>query len=219
MKIWSLNDPGNHYYAGAETLGAFQQPAPKYGRGVRASPLIIRWDGHAKVAGDFTFPSMHDVMVKQSVGDELEQAKFQGFILGPLEVRNRDGKTVRRELPEGLRYDFAEILIKKTVPLELTRSKFTSEVNRGKTYYKMPGVARVTATNYGKTTEPLHRVIVPREKDKGFFVQEELLQGCDLFWVSEFEGWNLCTDRFRDFVLERRYTNISFLEVGDTLPD
>jgi hypothetical protein len=218
MKIWSLEDPENHYFGGAEILGAFITPRPKYGRGIRTSPLIIRWDGQAKVAGDFTFPGIiHEVMVKRSVGEELLQAKHSGFELGPVEVRNRDGKSLRRVLPEGLRHDFAEVIIRKIIPLEKTESKFTTELNRGKIYYKMPGIAYITATNYEKVNEPLNRVFIPREKDKGFFVPEDLLDGRDLFRVSEFEGWNLCTDRFRDYVLERGYTNVSFLEAGDTI--
>ena len=218
MKIWSLDDPENHYYAGAETLGAFQQPQPKYGRGVRVSPLIIRWDGHAKVAGDFTFPTMNDVMTKRTVGEELLQAKLKGFELGPVEVRNRDGKTPRRVLPTGLAHEFAEIVIKKIVPLEKTQSKYTTELNRGKIYYKMPGLAHTKLETWNPETGRMDEIYVPREKGKGFFVPEDILDGCDLFRVSEFEGRSLCTDRFRDYVLKRGYTNVSFLEVGDIIP-
>jgi hypothetical protein len=218
MKIWSLSDPENHYYGGAEMLGAFVPPRPKYGRGVRTNPLIIRWDGQARVAGDFTFPGIiHEVMVKRAVGEALLSAGFRDFELGPVEVRNRDGKTLRRALPERLAHEFAEILIKKIVPLEKTNSKFTTEFNRGKTYYKMPGLAHTKMENWDRKTGHMDRIFVPREKNKGFFVPEELLDGCDLFRVSEFEGRSLCTDRFRDFVLKRGYTNITFLEAGDVV--
>lgn len=217
MKIWNLSDPENHYYAGAETLGAFQQPQPKYGRGVRTSPLIIRWDGQAKVAGDFTFPTDKDVMLKRSVGEELLAAGFRDFVLGSVEIRNRDQKTLRRNLPLGLAYEFAEILIRKLVPLEKTKSTFVTELNRGKIYYKMPGLAHTKLENWDAKTGHMDIIFVPREKGKGFFVPESLLAGCDIFQVSEFEGRFLCTDRFKEYVVKRGYTNVSFLEVGDVI--
>lgn len=217
MKIWSIADPENYYYAGAETLGAFQQPQPKYGRGVRISPLIVRWDGQAKVAGDFTFPNHQDLMLKRSVGEELLAAGFRDFTLGSVEIRNRDQKTLRRKLPLGLDYKFAEMLIRKLIPLEKTKSTFVRELNRGKIYYKMPGLAHIKSGNWDAKTGHMDRIFVPREKGKGFLVPETLLDGCDLFHVSEFEGRSLCTDRFKDHVVTRGYTNVSFFEVGDVI--
>lgn len=217
MKIWSISDPEDHRYGRAETVGAFRSPQPKYGRGERESPLIIKWDLQARVAGDFTFPCVvSDIMVKRTIGEELLRAGFKGFQLGSVEIQTKQ-KTIRLKSPAGLIHEFVEILITKVVPLRETKSTFSTEISMGKTYYRMPGIAYATATNYGRIKEPLNRVLVPREKGKGFFVQENLLSGCDVFRVSEFEGRTLCTDRFREFVKEHGYTNVSFLEAGDVV--
>ncbi len=58
-------------------------------------------------------------------------------------------------------------------------------------------------------------VKTPRAKGGGIFVQESLLEGHSFFKVSHSSVWSLCTDAVRDFILEKQYTNIDFLEVGE----
>ncbi len=56
---------------------------------------------------------------------------------------------------------------------------------------------------------------MPRTKGGGIFVQASLLEGHSFFKVNQFPVRNVCTNAVRDFVLERRYTNIDFFEVGE----
>jgi hypothetical protein len=42
------------------------------------------------------------------------------------------------------------------------------------------------------------------------------LKGVDMFRICEQPGAIYVTDRVRDFVLEREYTNVIFREVGET---
>ena len=198
-------------------MGAFVEH-PKYGRGVRTTPLIVKLDSQTRLFGDFTFPSViSDVMVRRVVGEELLRTGFLGFDLGPVQLQAKPGKVSRNVALEELSGEFAEILIKKIIPLEKTKSIFTTESSMGKTYFKMPGVAHFESDNWNPEIPHLERILIPRETGKGFFIPESALDGCDVMRVSHFEAWSLCTDRFRDFVLKRGYTNVAFLEVGDVV--
>jgi hypothetical protein len=54
----------------------------------------------------------------------------------------------------------------------------------------------------------------------GIFIDESELKGADIFRVAEFPGWVLLTDPVRSLILSEAYTNVAFLQVGDTLaPD
>lgn len=57
---------------------------------------------------------------------------------------------------------------------------------------------------------------IPREPGKGVYVAEQALQGVGIFRVRQWSGHVFCTDPVRDSILEKRYTNVDFLEMGET---
>jgi hypothetical protein len=58
---------------------------------------------------------------------------------------------------------------------------------------------------------------VPREPALGLRIQASELGDADVFRVHEFRARILCTDRVRDHILERGYSNVDFFEMGDVL--
>ena len=58
---------------------------------------------------------------------------------------------------------------------------------------------------------------IPRVPGCGIFIQYDDLDGHDLFHISQLPGMLVCTDRFHDFIIERKVTNIIFLEIGDVI--
>jgi hypothetical protein len=57
---------------------------------------------------------------------------------------------------------------------------------------------------------------MPRITGKGIHINQEDLQGADIFGVYEVPGWIFCTERAKRTIEEQRFTNVSFLEVGET---
>jgi hypothetical protein len=58
---------------------------------------------------------------------------------------------------------------------------------------------------------------IPRKRGKGLFVEESQLDGCD-FFRAKYTGLTLCTDKAKNFIVERGYGNVDFLEYGDIIP-
>jgi hypothetical protein len=56
-----------------------------------------------------------------------------------------------------------------------------------------------------------------RTPGQGLYVQKSALGEADIFRVREFDGWVLCTDRVVDFVQERGYSNVTFMEIGEVI--
>ena len=60
------------------------------------------------------------------------------------------------------------------------------------------------------------RTKTTRLPNAGLFVRSADLSGDSLFRVFEFPGWVLCTDPVREFVTQRGFSNVEFLEMGET---
>ena len=58
----------------------------------------------------------------------------------------------------------------------------------------------------------------PRVPGKGLFFKNCDLNGSD-FFRPKYMGFRLCTRPVKDYIEEKGYTNVQFLEVGDILPD
>jgi hypothetical protein len=69
--------------------------------------------------------------------------------------------------------------------------------------------------------DPIKRRLVeihtPRAQGKGIYVWRRDLQSVDIFRLVELPGLILCTERVKVLIEEKRFTNVSFLEVGETL--
>jgi hypothetical protein len=59
-------------------------------------------------------------------------------------------------------------------------------------------------------------IMVPREKEQGFFVSKEEIGGYDFFHPED-SSFCLCTEKVKQFIESKGYTNVYFLEVGDII--
>ncbi len=67
------------------------------------------------------------------------------------------------------------------------------------------------------TKRELVEIHTPRVEGKGVYVCREDLQGADIFRLYEISGWILCTERVKVIIEGERFTNVSFLEVGEVM--
>jgi hypothetical protein len=69
--------------------------------------------------------------------------------------------------------------------------------------------------------DPRRKEMVPvdrrRVPGKGLYVRADDLGDADFFRVREARGWDFCTDRFKEFVEERGFSNVAFWEYGDVI--
>jgi hypothetical protein len=77
-------------------------------------------------------------------------------------------------------------------------------------------VVRAVETDWDKERRESVKARIPRRRGLGFYVGEDVLAGTAIFRTHEFPGWILCTDVIRDLVEKEGFTNVSFLEAGET---
>lgn len=191
-------------------------------RSIRVKPLVIEWEPGSTVVGDFTWVGTYSYMTKRTIAEQLLAAGFKGFEVGPVEmVPNPEYKRYRHNMIQ-LPYDGAELVdlfvARKDVPFNRERStvRIVSE-EHGKPVYELEGDERIEHGDWHPETGKLDRIHVPRTPGMGVYIDARELGDIDVFVVGELRMGPFCTDRFRDFVLEKGYTNITFFEVGETI--
>lgn len=69
---------------------------------------------------------------------------------------------------------------------------------------------------YDQEKGELIRAKTERLPAAGVFVRESDLVGADIFGVYEFPAGVFCTDRVRELIEQENFSNVSFLEMGET---
>lgn len=179
--------------------------------------IDVEWADGSDVIGDFVFALMGPIVVKSEIADELLQ-RFRGFVKGELRMPDhpnlRKPTRVTKRTPKRvwLPYEGPElcyIKITKDVPLlPLSTVNVESICDEcgSIVYESFEGIERHDSREH-----------VARTPGKGFFFDEDAVGDSD-FFRPEFTGFTLCTDTARQFMLDRGYTNVEFLEVGDIIP-
>jgi Immunity protein family (Imm11) len=85
----------------------------------------------------------------------------------------------------------------------------------GRQQYAVDGIERWETEWDSERRESMKRR-VPRSRGLGVYIREDALAGNAIFRTHEFPGWTLCTDHVRKLVEKEGFTNVSFLEVGET---
>jgi hypothetical protein len=85
----------------------------------------------------------------------------------------------------------------------------------GQKAYEVEGI-ETSKHRWDRIKKELITVHMPRITGKGIHINQEDLQGADIFGVYEVPGWIFCTERAKRTIEEQRFTNVSFLEVGET---
>lgn len=177
--------------------------------------LLVEWDDGSDVVGDFVH-AMGRIVVQSRVANRLLK-HFTGFKKGAVEMYDHPNlrlpKRVTRRTARRvwLPYDgpkLCELVISREVPLH---PKSTVEIE-----FVCRLCGRIQCKAFLGVAEKSLEKTIRRKQGKGLFFRKQDLKGSDLF-RPKCTGWNLCTDRAKQFMRKEGYTNIEFLEVGDIL--
>ena len=108
-----------------------------------------------------------------------------------------------------------------TTWVHMDREGSSAELERrcgtcGTEFWELYGVERWDS-HLDRERMELVRTHSDRLPGAGVFVLESDLAGADIFRIHEFPARVFCTDPVREFVEKEGFTNVSFLEMGETL--
>lgn len=233
MKIWRLANPHDDAYARCILRGAWALQHD--GGGIcsecgtsayrRVPPLILEWEPGSNVIGDFNWPDAGQSVAVTRHAFDLLSEHFRGFSAGPVQMTEEPQLPAETDKYAGLRvrlpYDgpeLYELWIDAVVGVDRQRSSIKQKLNCkvcGSTIYSVEGVEE-KKSRWNRTTMKLEPVEHPREPGKGLYIQQKKLLEREIFRTQEFPSWILCTDSVRELMVARRFSNISFLEYGET---
>jgi hypothetical protein len=221
-KVWKLYVPIGGQYADLVAL-ALDPPKARTCKVCGNKPWVdddhveVVWEPGADQIADFT-NGVGCIIVKEEIADAL-LSRFKGFekgrvVMAPDPKGKRPKRiTKRTKLRVWLPYDGPPLVwlhIVHEAPL-LPQSTVTVEEHCptcGYTLYReFVGIEEKNSARHTR-----------RQPGKGFFFSHQALAGRD-FFCPKHTGFNLCTDRAKEFILSRGWNNIEFLEVGDILAD
>jgi hypothetical protein len=226
MRIWRFSDPGDERFAVAVRRGAWSEQAAtgvctacSASRQVRVQPLVIAWKPGSDIIGDFTWPGFDsEVVVTGRVLDVL--IEYGGFEPGGIEiVDDQDGPVRRTPAPkshEGLLLH--ELWVTTAVHMDRDRSTVELEHSCSQCRaerWELYGVEHWDS-RFDHDVKRLVRIKTDRLPGAGIYVSEAHLTNAGIFRVAEFPAWVFCTDPVRDAVKQEGFSNVEFLEMGET---
>lgn len=201
------------------------EPCPACGtsRLQRAQPLRIVWRPGLEHVGDFVWTGVGpEVIAAEHVVTSL-LSRFEGFEAGPvkmlddLELSVSERKLPRVDLPYS-GPPLYELRVTSWLDIDIDRSSVELERRCevcGTEFWEAYGIERWDS-HFDMERRELVRDLVPRAPNGGLIVPEAERAGVDIFRVRQFPGWTLCTDPVREHVEKDGYSNVSFLELGET---
>ena len=230
MRLWRFADPGDYRFAQASRRGAWSQgaglcPECSASHQKRVQPLILEWEPSADVVGDFTWLGFgSDMAVSERVAEAVKF--FGGFELGPVEMvqgseSRPDGGANRAKPRVLLPYRgprLHELWISGNVHLDPEKSsvRLIKECRTcGQKHYEADGIERWKLL-WDAVRREVVKAQIHRIQGKGIFVSGRDLDGMAIFRVVEFPSWALCTDRVKEAITQNGFSNVDFLEIGET---
>lgn len=214
MKLWRFTDPCKYEYARASRVGSWEGEPPR-----RVRPLVMEWEPDSDVVGDFTWPGFDsDVVITDQVANVLRAARVPGFQLGPVEMRENSEAGKRRSKKPMVRLPYQgprlwDLWVTTWTRIDMGRSTVTGERRTdGTLAYKVSGVQR-EETSWSQQRMELVRTMVPRREGEGLFVPP--VRG--IFRLEEVPAWAFCTDDVKRLIEQHGFTNVAFLEMGETV--
>jgi hypothetical protein len=116
---------------------------------------------------------------------------------------------------------FKEIWVDVVVDLDSVRSTGGPDPERtcercGVKEWFVTGVESIESRWAADVGDVIHSRL-PRLNGAGIFVSATQLRGVSFFFVRELYGWVFCTDKVKKFIDDAGFTNVDFLEYGETL--
>lgn len=217
MKIYQFADPKRYQFARASRRGTWSNDKPSK----RIRPLIIEWEPGSDTFGDFIWPGFNtDVVVVEKVGKTLVEI-FDGFDLGPVEFFQdpkvkkpiKISKATKKRI--WLPYNgptLYDLWTTSWIHLDLDRS--TVEKNEEGNYNLLN--AEYWDNKWDSISGELLWFHVPRVEGMGIIIQSSNISDCDVFRIHELHGPIFCKEQVKIYIEEQGFTNVSFLEVGET---
>ncbi|MEZ4711501.1 MAG: hypothetical protein R3A44_30185 [Caldilineaceae bacterium] len=230
MKIWRIINPRDYQFAQASLRNVWSSadehvlcPNCNSSGQKRIPPLIIEWQEGSDVIGDFTWTELSQHAIATSRVFEQLQKKFGNFIAGPVEMVEKHQKSKLQSKQPGVLLPYRgpqlfEIWISDFVSIDMIRSNVVLKQQCdtcGRITYQIEGV-ELHKHQWNKDLKRLEDVHESRQQGKGLYIEEHLLLRKDIFRIHEFPDWLLCTNAVKDFIDSERYSNVGFLEYGET---
>lgn len=235
-KIWRFATPPATDYARPFVPGAL------LGELETAKTLTIEWHPGSDEIGDISLVAGQELVVTEQVAVALTE-NFSSLSRRPVHMVQGPK---RRPSKKGKKGDGPRIALSYNGPplvnlrteavVEADLKRWPIVQDSSGTYYEVEGMEDFEERFISRfKSEPSFKR-VPRDPKKGFFIDQTHLHHIDVFRLrdagtrladgtfdrsdlrlaQDLLGWILCTDSVKDFVEERSYTNITFLEMGET---
>ncbi len=207
MSFYQMLSPRDYNYAqfgirGTWTPSKSEGLCPECTRSsqIRVPPLIIEWEPGSDLIGDFIWSGISfELVSKQFVALELKK-HFSGFDIKEIKMfqdnrlkmpkATREGTQKRIYLPyEGP--TLSELWVDSWFPLDEAKSNVKLEK---------------TCSTCG------YRYYIP--KRSGLVLDHNYSTTYDIFRIAQFPGWIFCTEKVKEYIEARKYTNIIFINVS-----
>ncbi len=166
------------------------------------------WNVRGNIVSDFVF-SIGYLICKESVADEICDNFDFIDTYGLKMIKNP--KELKAKNPNRLKWlpkiEYTLKIINTKIEIELhTDSSVDFEFRDGEKFISnIEGISMFRGS-----------IIIPREEGKGFYFDKNLLEGIDVFRPKN-SGFILCTEKFKEFCENKKYSNVFFLEAGETI--
>jgi hypothetical protein len=194
--IWELENPFNPNYASPLVTGEWASDEL-----TRIQPTVVEWEERPNEAGDFIWAGYStELFVRESVKVAIETITSKVNFVEPV-------ISERSRFTSG--YPIFEVEPKIVKREDRSRSTIGPD-DFFEDAIKIIGVEEyseaINAKNFGK---PLKKT--KRKPGHGIFIKGK----CHLFRTALFPRSLFCSDKFRSMVLQQKFSNIEFFEVGD----
>jgi hypothetical protein len=226
VRVYRFTDPRDERYARASRRGAWLAGdgdvcgSCTASRQQRAQPLRIVWEPGSEVVGDFTWPGFDsEAVITDRVLAELRP--LGGFEPGPIEMIDDPEIADRGASRVSLPYEgpsLFEVWVTTWVGVDRARSSVSLEhacAACGAEQWEVTGVERWNS-KFDRTLQQLVRTKSERQAGSGLTVHPDDLGGAGIFRVREFPAWIFCIEGVREAVQTAGFSNVSFLEMGET---
>ena len=183
----------------------------------------MEWEPGSQLIGDFVWVGFDsEVVVTDRVMGELLTTS-RGFERGAVEMVDGHPRSGKRSQPRvSLPYGgpaLSEMWVTAWVDIDRERSTASLQSSCGHCgteLWNLSG-AEHWESHYDLARGGLSREKVPRTEHGGIVINAGELGQADVFRVRQFPAWVLCTSTVREFILDRGYSNVDFLEMGEAL--
>jgi hypothetical protein len=229
MKLFILTDPVNlecARVAPVGDIGYIKCDACGYYTGYpRPAKRVVEWLEGSNTICSFIWPArlIAEVLVTEEVSEVLRGTGVESlpveFYQDP-KLRKPKRITKRTKPRVWLPYEgppLYDLWVGTWVHADLTRSSLQlAQICSacGREVYKVEGIEQ-RKHRWDATKRDLVEIHKPRVERKGIYVHQEDLRGVDIFRLYELGGRIFCTERLKTLIEAGRFTNVSFLEVGE----